>query len=49
MADTGQLPSGERHELESLRTLLADLQPENPDKEPARAGDGVERRAKKSG
>lgn len=38
-----------RHELESLRTLLADLQPENPDKEPARAGDAVDRRAKKSG
>ncbi len=38
-----------RHELEALRVLLADLQPANPAKEPAPAGDGAERRAKKSG
>jgi uncharacterized membrane protein len=38
-----------RHKLESLRILLADLQPQNPDREPAQAGDGVDRRAKKSG
>jgi len=49
MADTGQLPSGERHELKGLRTLLADLLPHSPGREPAQAGDGVDRRAKKSG
>jgi uncharacterized membrane protein len=38
-----------RHELEKLRTLLTDLQPETPDKDAARAGDGLDRTAKKSG
>ena len=37
-----------RHELGNLRSLLTDLQPEIPDAEPARAGDGLERAAKKS-
>jgi hypothetical protein len=32
-----------RHELESLRTRLADLRAESPDREPAPAGDGVDR------
>jgi uncharacterized membrane protein len=38
-----------RHELESLHTLLADLRQKNPDKEPARADDDADPRAKKSG
>jgi uncharacterized membrane protein len=38
-----------RHELEHLRGLLVDQQPEVLDGAPARAGDGVDRRAKKSG
>ncbi|HYB35478.1 MAG TPA: DUF1003 domain-containing protein [Mycobacterium sp.] len=38
-----------RHELEELRGLLADLQPEILDSAPARTGDGVDRRAKKPG
>ena len=37
-----------RDELEDLRTLLADLLPENPAAEAARAGDGLDRAAKKS-
>ena len=47
----GEVPTREylRRELEDLRDLLADLLPENPDKQPARAGDGAERRAKRSG
>jgi uncharacterized membrane protein len=47
----GEVPTREylRHELDDLRTLLADLLPEKPGKEPVRAGDGMERRAKKSG
>jgi uncharacterized membrane protein len=46
----GEVPTREylRHELESLRTLLADLQPIGPDAGPARVADGTERRAKKS-
>ncbi|BBX62886.1 membrane protein [Mycobacterium saskatchewanense] len=36
-----------RHELEDLRELLANLRPENPDDEAVRAGDGMERTAKK--
>jgi hypothetical protein len=38
-----------RHELEDLSILLADLVPENPGKQPAQAGHGVQRRVKKSG
>ncbi|MDT5348356.1 MAG: hypothetical protein QOH91_1643 [Mycobacterium sp.] len=38
-----------RHELENLRGALADLQPADPDKQPARSSEIVERRAKKSG
>jgi uncharacterized membrane protein len=47
----GEVPTREylRHELEDLHVLLAELLPENPGKEPARAGDGAERRTKKSG
>jgi uncharacterized membrane protein len=47
----GEVPTREylRHELEDLRILLADLRPENGGKKPAQRGDGVERRAKKSG
>jgi uncharacterized membrane protein len=47
----GEVPTREylRHELEDLRDLLAELLPENPDKQPARAGDGAEWRAKQSG
>jgi uncharacterized membrane protein len=47
----GEVPTREylRHELEDLHVLLAEMLPENPGKEPARAGDGAERRTKKSG
>ncbi len=47
----GEVPTRDylRHELESLRTLLADLQPTGPDTGPARVADGAGRRAKKSG
>jgi uncharacterized membrane protein len=38
-----------RHELEELRELLTSLQPEDPAAEPVRAGDGLDRTAKKSG
>jgi len=37
-----------RHELEDLRAVLADRQPETPDDEAARARDDLERAAKKS-
>jgi uncharacterized membrane protein len=37
-----------RHELDDLRALLVDLQPEIPDAETARASDDLERAAKKS-
>jgi uncharacterized membrane protein len=37
-----------RHELEDLRNLLADLQPEIPEAETARARDDLERVVKKS-
>jgi uncharacterized membrane protein len=37
-----------RHELEDLRALLVDLQPEIPDAETARARDELERAVKKS-
>jgi uncharacterized membrane protein len=36
-----------RHELENLRAALAELQPPDPDKQPMRAADNVERRVKK--
>jgi uncharacterized membrane protein len=36
-----------RHELENLRAALAEVQPSHPDKQPARAGDNVERRVTK--
>jgi len=38
-----------RREVEDLRILLADLLPQNPSTEPARTGDGAERRARRSG
>jgi uncharacterized membrane protein len=38
-----------RHELDGLRTLLADLQPTGTDAGQVRVADGTERRAKKSG
>ncbi len=38
-----------RHELEDLRTLLANLQPDIGDAESVQGGDGLERTAKKSG
>jgi hypothetical protein len=38
-----------RHELADLGILLADLPLENPSSEPARTGDGAQRRARKSG
>jgi uncharacterized membrane protein len=38
-----------RHELEDLRALLVDLQPEIPEAETARARDDLERAVKKSG
>jgi hypothetical protein len=38
-----------RHEFEDLRIPLADLLPENPSTEPARTGDGAQRRARRSG
>ncbi|EUA12781.1 hypothetical protein I546_2145 [Mycobacterium kansasii 732] len=46
----GEVPTRDylRHELESLRTLMADLQPARPDADPARATDGTERRARKT-
>ncbi|OBF07102.1 DUF1003 domain-containing protein [Mycobacterium sp. 852002-10029_SCH5224772] len=37
-----------RHELEDLRELLANLQPQSPDAGPAQAGANLERAAKKS-
>ena len=37
-----------RHELEDLRTTLAGLQPQSPDREAVRASDDLERTAKKS-
>jgi uncharacterized membrane protein len=37
-----------RHELEDLRAWLTDQRPEIPDAGPVRAGDGLERAAKKS-
>jgi uncharacterized membrane protein len=37
-----------RHELDDLRALLVDLQPETPDAESARTGDDLERATKKS-
>lgn len=45
----GEVPTRDflRHELESLRSLLAELQP--PDATPIRVSEGSERRAKKSG
>lgn len=49
----GEVPTRDylRHELDSLRTLVADLQPAYPDTGPqggSRAVDGAERRTKKS-
>ncbi|KZS74185.1 hypothetical protein A4G29_06475 [Mycobacterium kansasii] len=46
----GEVPTRDylRHELESLRTLMADLQSAHPDADPARATDGTERRARKT-
>ncbi|ORB83467.1 hypothetical protein B1987_06070 [Mycobacterium kansasii] len=46
----GEVPTRDylRHELESLRTLMADLQLPGADTDPARATDGTERRARKS-
>jgi uncharacterized membrane protein len=38
-----------RDELEELRSLLTDLHPETPDQDAARAGDGSDRTATKSG
>lgn len=37
-----------RHQLEDVRTLLANLQPSNSRSEPAQTGDSVDRHAKKS-
>ena len=38
-----------RHELESLKHLVEDREPQAPDAAGARTGDGADRRAKKSG
>lgn len=38
-----------RHELDNLRAVLAEAQPEDLDKQPGRSTDGADRRAKKSG
>ena len=38
-----------RHELDDLRALLVDLQPQSADADAASGGDGLERTAKKSG
>jgi uncharacterized membrane protein len=37
-----------RHELDDLRELLANLQPDAADADPVQGGDGLERTAKKS-
>lgn len=47
----GEVPTRDylRHELENLRNLLADLQPDSSEPGSAQAADGAERRAKRSG
>ena len=47
----GEMPTREylRHELENLRTLLADMHPEDLEKAAARAGDGIDQRTKRPG
>jgi uncharacterized membrane protein len=37
-----------RHELDDLRELLSDLQPDTADADPVQGGDGLEQTAKKS-